>query len=73
MQRGAQFTVKQLVRFVLGLLAPFILIFGGGGLVGIGIEYELPIIGWIGAVSGACGLLWGAWLLLLDGASIWGD
>lgn len=61
------------MRFVVGLLAPFILIFGGGGLIGIGVEYEFEILAWVGAVSTVCGLLWGGWLLLLDGSSTWGD
>ncbi len=65
--------MKQIIRFVVGLLAPFILILGGGGLIGIGVEYEFEILAWVGAVSVVCGLLWGGWLLLLDGSSIWGD
>lgn len=65
--------MKRFIRFVLGLLAPFILVFGGAGLVGLGLEHDLRFLVWAGAIATACGLLWGCWLLLLDGESLWGD
>lgn len=65
--------MKQLLRFIVGLLAPFILIFGGGGLIGVGIEYEFEIVAWAGLAASVCGLLWGCWLLFMDGAGAWWD
>ena len=63
--------MKEIVRFILGLLAPFILIFGGGGLLGFGIEHDYDVLAWAGAIATLSGLLWGGWLLFLDGATTW--
>lgn len=58
--------MKSLVRFLVGLLAPFILIFGGAALVGIGVEYDVNVLAWIGGIAVVCGLLWGLWIFFLD-------
>ena len=47
------------IRFVVGLLAPFVLIFGGAGLIGIGFEYDYNVLVWAGGIVAICGLLWG--------------
>jgi hypothetical protein len=58
---------KGFVAFLVALLMPFILIFGGGGLVTWGVTMgSLPVI-IFGAVIVLAGLVWGAFLLLLDG------
>ena len=65
--------MKTFVRFVVGLLAPFALIFGGAALLGFGVEHEYEVLAWSGGIATLCGLLWGCWLLLLDGSSVWWD
>ena len=65
--------MKVLFRFILGLLAPFILVFGGGALVGLGVEYDSTTLVWMGGIAVVCGLLWGCWLLFLDESTSWWD
>ena len=53
--------------FLVALMMPFILIFAGGGIVTLGVTMgSLPVI-IFGAVIVLAGLVWGAFLLLLDG------
>lgn len=66
-------SMKEIIRFLVGLAAPFILIFGGAGLVGIGVEYDIDILGYAGAIITVCGLLWGCWLWLLGSSMSWWD
>ena len=61
--------VHEFVRFLVGLLAPFVFVFGGAGLVGIGLEYDINILVWAGGIATICGLLCGCWMFFLDGAA----
>lgn len=51
--------MKDIARFLVGLLMPLILIAGGAGLIGIGMTYEIVILVWVGLALIAAGLLWG--------------
>ena len=58
---------KGVLAFLVAFLMPLILIFGGGGLVTLGVTMgSLPVI-IFGAVIVLAGLVWGAFLLLLNG------
>ncbi len=59
--------MRDIVRFLVGIAAPFLLIFTGSGLIGLGMEYKIEFLLWAGGVTAACGLLWGCWLWLLTG------
>ena len=60
--------IRWLLRTVLAVIAPVLLILGGAALAGLGLDRELPFLIWTGLIVAACGLLWGAWLLLLADA-----
>ena len=66
-------SMKDIVRFLVLLAAPFILIFGGGGLVGLGLEHEIEFLAWVGAIAVVCGLLWGCWMFFVSSSSLWWD
>ncbi len=59
--------LKDLLRSLVGIAAPFILIFGGAGIAGLGLEYKIEFLLWTGGISVVSGLIWGCWLLLLNG------
>ena len=63
--------MRDLLRFIVGLLAPFILIFGGAGLVALGFEYQKTFLLWTGGVVALAGVLWGAFLLLFAHEGDW--
>lgn len=65
--------MKKIIRFIVGLAAPFILVFSGAGLIGYGIENEYETLAWIGLVVTVCGLIWGFWLYFLADSAIWWD
>lgn len=65
--------MKTLARFLVALLAPFVLIFGGAGLVGLGLDREVPFLIWTGLVVLGAGLLWCLflWFWAESGSSFW--
>ena len=65
--------MKSFMRFLLGLFAPLILVFGGAGLAGLGAEYDFDALIWAGGIAIVSGLLWGCWILLLADSGTWWD
>ena len=47
-----------LAGLITGIVAPFVLVFGGAGIVGIAVEYEIEFLVWAGLLLLVCGLLW---------------
>ena len=64
---------RWLLRFLVILATPFILIFGGAGLFGLGLEYGWNVLVWAGGLAFLAGLVWCLWLVFLEGGSFWGD
>lgn len=58
---------RSFVQFLVGLLAPFVLVFGGAGLTVWGWKADWSWLLWTGAITVGAGLLWGAVLLLFHG------
>lgn len=54
--------MKDILRFLLGLLAPFLLIGGGALLMGAGAEYEWNILIYAGGALILAGIVWGIFL-----------
>lgn len=50
--------MKTLVRFLVGLAMPFVLVFGGAGLIGLGLDGQVDFLVWAGLIVFAVGLLW---------------
>lgn len=65
--------MKALARFLVALLGPFVLVFGGAGLIGLGLDHEVPALTWTGLVVFGGGLLWCLflWLWADSGWSFW--
>ena len=63
--------MKDIARFLVGLLMPLILIAGGAGLIGIGMTYEIVILVWVGLALIAAGLLWGMILYFVADSGGW--
>lgn len=59
--------MKDLARFLVGLLMPFVLIAGGGTLVGWAVSIEVTFLIWIGLAMIAAGVLWGFLLFAVAG------
>ena len=51
-------------RFVVSLLMPVVLIFGGGGLAVFGIEQDWSWLVWLGLIVVGAGILWGVIIFL---------
>ena len=60
--------LRWLVRTLLAILIPIVLVIGGGALVGVGINYSLPVVMWIGIALLAAGIIWGLVLFLSEGS-----
>ncbi|MEE4300079.1 MAG: hypothetical protein V2J24_11620 [Pseudomonadales bacterium] len=56
--------MKELARFLVVLLAPFVLIFGGAGVIALGVEREIEFLIWTGLIVLGSGLLWCLFLYL---------
>lgn len=54
-------------KFLIGLLAPFVLILAGAGLAALGFTQAWWWLFWTGLIVAAAGVLWGAILLLVHG------
>lgn len=64
--------MKSLARFLVALLAPFVFVFGGAGLIAVGLEHEIEFLLWTGLILLAAGLLWCLWLYLqAEAGSFW--
>lgn len=50
--------MKRFIRFLLAVAAPYILVFGGAGVAGLGITWEVLWLFWAGAVLVVAGLGW---------------
>lgn len=59
------------IAFLVNLLAPFVLIALGAGMVGIGFSQGMNWLTISGGVVAGCGVLWGAFLLLFHGPLDW--
>lgn len=56
--------MKDILRFLISLAAPFILIGGGAMLMGAGAEYEWNILVYAGGAMIVAGVIWGLFLWL---------
>lgn len=56
--------MKDILRFLISLAAPFILIGGGAMLMGAGAEYEWNILIYAGGAMILAGAVWGLFLWL---------
>ena len=56
--------MKDILRFLISLAAPFILIGGGAMLMGAGAEYEWNILVYAGGAMIVAGIIWGLFLWL---------
>ena len=56
--------MKDILRFLISLAAPFILIGGGAMLMGAGAEYEWNILIYAGGAMILAGVVWGLFLWL---------
>ena len=66
--------LNSFIRFLVYLFAPFGLIFGGGGMISFGIEYEWNWFAMTGGVLVLAGIVWGLVLFLMNGGfSLFGD
>lgn len=65
--------MKDLIRFLVGLFAPFALIFGGAAIVGAGTHFSIPFLIWTGAVVVLAGIVWGAFLMFVNSSFSWFD
>ena len=59
--------IKGFLKSLMGILAPFILVFGGAGLVGLGIEWKINFLVWTGGISILIGLILGFFMYFSDG------
>ncbi|MEE4298264.1 MAG: hypothetical protein V2J24_02380 [Pseudomonadales bacterium] len=57
----------------MALLAPFVMLFGGAGLIGLGLDRDVSFLVWTGLVVFAGGVLWCLFLYLWadSGVSFW--
>ncbi len=62
--------MRGLVRFLVTLATPFILIFGGAGLFGLGVEHEINVLIWTGGLAFVAGVLWVLWVAFINGDSL---
>ena len=62
--------MKSLARFLVVLLTPFVFVFGGAGLLVLGLDHQSSFLAWTGTIDLAAGLLWclGLWLLADSGS-----
>lgn len=58
------------MKFLVTLATPFILIFGGAGLFGLGIHFELAFLMWAGALVFLAGLAWCLWVAFINDESL---
>jgi hypothetical protein len=56
--------MKSVIRFIVGLLMPIILIGIGGGIGGLGVVNEWPVLAFIGLAFIGAGVLWGIFIFL---------
>lgn len=56
------------VRFLVALIAPFILVLGGAGLASLGFTNGWTILGVAGLIITGVGLLWGILMLIVTDA-----
>lgn len=56
--------MKDILRFLISLAAPFILIGGGAMLMGTGAEYEWNVLIYAGGAMILAGVVWGLFLWL---------
>lgn len=59
------------IRFLVVLLTPFILIVGGGALMGYGIENEHDVLAWTGIAMVGAGVIWGLVVWLFVSMNSW--
>ncbi|HEY9129498.1 MAG TPA: hypothetical protein VIN02_06670 [Sulfurovum sp.] len=59
--------IKGFLKSLMGILAPFILVFGGAGLVGLGIEWKINFLVWTGGITILIGLILGFFIYFSDG------
>ena len=59
--------IKGFLKSLMGILAPFILVFGGAGLVGLGIEWKFNFLVWTGGITILIGLILGFFMYFSDG------
>jgi hypothetical protein len=59
--------IKGFLKSLMGILAPFILVFGGAGLVGLGIEWKINFLVWTGGITILIGLILGFFMYFSDG------
>ena len=57
--RFGSYSVKQVIRFIIGLLMPIILIASGGVTTGWGIENDWDYVAWAGVAFVVAGIIWG--------------
>ncbi|MEO0816110.1 MAG: hypothetical protein AAFX86_02270 [Pseudomonadota bacterium] len=57
--------MRTLVRILIGLLMPVVLIAGGGGVMGVAMEYEWMILFWVGLAMVGAGLVWGLFIFFV--------
>jgi hypothetical protein len=63
--------VRDLTRFLISLATPFILIFGGAGMIGLGFEFEVKFLLWAGVLVFLAGIAWCLWVAFITEDSIW--
>ena len=57
--------VRDILRALAGIAAPFVLIFAGAGLAGLAMTWELVWLFWAGLIVAGIGVLWiAAWVML---------
>ena len=59
--------IKEIVAMLMGVFAPFILVFGGAGLVGAGVEWKINFLVWAGGIVILIGLVLGLFMYFSDG------
>ncbi len=64
--------VNGLLRFLMGLLAPIILIIAGAGVAAAGIDLAVSFLFWAGALLVVAGVIWGLFLYFVaESGSFW--
>ena len=65
--------MKEIFSFLLKLAIPFILVAIGVFVMGAGLEQDIPMLTIGGLISCVAGLLYGAWLYISNGLSLFDD
>ena len=58
-------TGRDFIRFIISLLAPFVLILLGAGLAALGLSQGWAFSLWAGLIIAGIGLIWGIFLFMI--------